>query len=106
MKHVMLQRTGNGVVVVSWYLYLHRLYCRVSVWRSGITFLYAPCISAYGGVKFGGQAGSSDVSLCTVHFCLLTVESSSEVRQGVLTFICGPCIFAYGGVKFGGQTRS
>src|SRR6218665_1901937 len=82
--------------IVSWCLYLRRLYCRVSVWRSGITFLYAPCISAYGGVKFGGQAGSSDVSLCTVHFCLLTVESSSEVRQGVLTFICGPCICAYG----------
>jgi len=48
---------------------------------------------------------------------LLTVESSSEVRQGVLTlcsevrqgvltFFCGPCISAYGGVKVGGQARS
>src|SRR6218665_860617 len=51
------------------------------VWRSGVTLLYALCISAYRGVQFGGQAGSSDVSfggqagssdvsLYTVHFCL------------------------------------
>src|SRR6218665_444346 len=109
MKHVMLQRTGNGVVVVSWYLYLHRLYCRVSVWRSGITFLYAPCISAYGGVKFGGQAGSSDVYLWSVHFCLRWSQgrrSDKELRCLFVhrafvptvksKFLCAPCICTYG----------
>jgi len=52
--------------------------------------------------QFGGQA-----SRFFMHRAfLLTVESSSEVRQGVLTFRCVPCISAYSGVKFGGQARS
>src|SRR6218665_2900273 len=104
--------------IVSWYL--HRLYCRISVWRSGVTLLYAPCISAYGGVQFGGQAGSSDVSfggqagssdvsLYTVHFCLRWSQGQT-VRQVVKSvslytvhlclrfrqFLCTPCIYTYG----------
>src|SRR6218665_3822538 len=93
--------------IMSWYL--HRLYCRISVWRSGVTLLYAPCIAAYGGVQFGGQAGSSDVSLYTVHFCLRWSQGQT-VRQVVKSvslytvhlcirfrqFLCTPCICAYG----------
>src|SRR6218665_1856726 len=81
--------------IVSWYLYLRRLYCRVSVWRSGITFLYAPCISAYGGVQFGGpagssdalfggQVGSSDVFLWSVHFCLRWSQGQARSSDGFL----------------------
>src|SRR6218665_2114041 len=36
---------------------------------------------------------------------VLTVNSSSEVRQGVLTFRSVPCICTYGRVEFGCQAR-
>src|SRR6218665_1174128 len=107
VKHVTLQRTGNGVV--SWYLYLHRLYCRISVWRSGVTLLCAPCICAYGEVKVGGQTRSSDVSVCTVHLCLRLSQirrSDKEFRRFFVhrafvptvksKFLCAPCICNYG----------
>src|SRR6218665_1130495 len=74
-----------------------------------LTFRCIPCISAYGGVQFGGQAGSSDVSLYTVHFCLRWSQGQT-VRQVVKSvslytvhlcirfrqFLCTPCICAYG----------
>ena len=89
--------------------YVWRLESRSEVRQGVLTFRCVPCISAYGGVKVGGQERSSDVSLWSVHFCLRWSQgrrSDKELRcffvycafvPTVKTkFLCASCICTNG----------